>query len=217
MKYDKKAYPLGMISAVIYYAHVFLGQALWKEYNPVTTDISSLTAKGAPNANLLQVFTLIYGICFTLFAIGMLVKAIREYHLITKIGYAVFLAMAIVSVIGYALFPLTGDKTEMSFQNMMHIVVTVIVVFTTLISLYLIAVGYLKKEKIILLGRVVLLTAVLITVFGGLNPIGMANNWNILGLTERMVIFTLQAFVFYLSFMYTFKIKEIQKFARDKN
>ena len=116
--------------------------------------------------------------------------------------------MAIVSVMGYSLFPLTEDKTDMNFQNMMHIVVTVLVVFTTLASLYLIAIGYLKKEKITSLGMISLSAAFLITIFGALNPIGMANNWNILGLTERLVIFTLQAFVFYLSFMCTFKIKD---------
>ena len=208
MKYSDKLFPLGMISVLFYFTHVFLGQMLWKEYNPITTDISSLTAEGAPHANLLQVFTLIYGICLVLFAVGLVLKSFKKYHLITRIGYIIFLLMAIVSVIGYSLFPLTEDKMDMNFQNMMHIVVTVLVVFTTLASLYLIATGYLKKEKITSLGMVSLSAAFLITIFGALNPIGMANNWNILGLTERLVIFTLQAFVFYLSFMYTFKIKE---------
>lgn len=47
--------------------------------------------------------------------------------------------------------------------------------------------------------------------FGALNPIGMAQGWNILGLTERMVIFPLQAFVFFLSFIYTTNNKLIVK------
>ena len=207
MKYSDKLFPLGMISVLFYFTHVFLGQMLWKEYNPITTDISSLTAEGAPNANLLRIFTLIYGICFVIFTIGLVVKSFKKYHLITKIGYIIFLLMAIVSVVGYSLFPLTEDKSNMNFQNIMHIVVTILVVFTTLVSLCLISIGYLKKEKIFSLGRISLSAAILISIFGALNPIGMANNWNILGLTERLVIFTLQAFIFYLSFMYTFKIK----------
>ncbi|MDY4306601.1 hypothetical protein SNF32_01445 [Enterococcus mundtii] len=44
-----------------------------------------------------------------------------------------------------------------------------------------------------------------------MNPIGMAQGWNILGLTERMVIFPLQAFVFFLSFIYTTNNKLIVK------
>lgn len=204
MKLTKWLMPLGMISAVVYFAHVFVGQMLWKEYNPMTTDISSLTAVVAPNANLLNIFTAIYGMCFLLFAIGMVIKAFKDYHTITRIGYFIFLIMALTTVIGYKLFPLMGDKTEMNFQNMMHIIVTVVVVFTTIFSCFFIAVGYSKKEKLKILGTICFITAVLITIFGALNPIGMSMELNILGLTERLVIFTLQAFVFFLSFIYTF-------------
>lgn len=207
MKTIKWLMPLGMICAIAYFTQVFVGQMLWKEYNPITTDISSLTAVGAPNAGDLRIFGWIYGICFLLFVIGMVIKAFRDYHQITRLGYVLFLIMAITTVVGYNLFPLTGDKTVMSFQNMMHIVVTVVVVFTTIASFFLIAVGYMKHDGLRPLGKITLIMAILITVFGALNPIGMANKWNILGLTERMVIFPLQAFVFFLSFIYTFRSK----------
>jgi glucose-6-phosphate-specific signal transduction histidine kinase len=90
---------------------------------------------------------------------------------------------------------------------MMHIIVTVIVVFTTIFSFYFIAFGYLRQENLRPLGAICLTAAVLITVFGVFNPIGMAMQLNILGLTERLVIFTLQVFVFFLSFIYTFDHK----------
>ena len=207
MKWLKWLMPLGMIGVIVYFIHVFLGQILWAGYNPITTDISSLTATGAPNAGLLRIFTTIYGICFLAFAIGMVLKAWKDYHAVTKVGYIVFLIMAFTTTVGYAMFPLTGDKTVMNFQNMMHIIVTVIVVFTTISSFYLLAFGYLKKEKLKTLGRIGLVVAILITLFGAMNPIGMATNLNILGLTERLVIFPLQAFVFFLSFIYTFNCK----------
>lgn len=205
MKLIKCLMPLGMVSVVAYFIHVFLGQILWPEYNPITMDISSLTATGAPNAGLLNVFTTIYGVLFLLFVVGMVIKSFQEYHAITKVGYIIFLIMALTTVVGYRLFPLTEDKTVMNFQNTMHIVVTVIVVFTTISSFFLIGFGYLKKDGLKVLGRICIVMAILITAFGALNPIGMANIWNILGLTERMVIFPLQIFVFFLSFIYTFK------------
>ncbi|MBO0461474.1 DUF998 domain-containing protein [Enterococcus sp. DIV1298c] len=195
--------PLGMVSVVAYVLHVFLGQHLWKTYDPITTDISSLTAVDAPNAELLNAILLVYGLCFLLFVVGMVVKSVEKYHWLTRIGYLLFLVMAITTVVGYKLFPLTGDKTEMNFQNMMHIIVTIIVVFTTISALFLIGFGYLKQEKLPTFGKICIATATLITLFGALNPIGMAQGWNILGLTERMVIFPLQAFVFFLSYIYT--------------
>lgn len=211
MKIIKWLMPLGMVSTVAYFTHVFLGQILWKEYNPITMDISSLTAVGAPNADLLNIFATIYGICFLLFAIGMVMTALKDYHSITKVGYIIFLFMAITTVVGYSIFPLTGDKTVMTFQNMMHIVVTVIVVFTTISSFFFIGFGYLKKEELKVLGVICLIAAVVITIFGALNPIGMTHGWNILGLTERMVIFPLQVFIFFLSFIYTFNSRLVDK------
>ncbi len=211
MKIIKLLMPLGMISAFFYFLHVFLGQMLWKEYNPITTDISSLTADGAPNADLLRVFTLIYGVCFLVFTLGMILRTWKENHIVTRIGYILFFVMAVTTVVGYNLFPLTGNKNEMNFQNMMHIIVTVIVVFTTILSIFIIAFGYLKKDKLKILGRICLLTAFLITIFGATNPIGMGLQLNILGLSERLVIYTLQLFVFFLSFLYSFDIKLIIK------
>lgn len=207
MKLTKYLMPLGMVSVIAYLIHVFAGQLLWPAYDPIAMDVSTLTADGAPNAGLLRIFTMVYGICFTLFAIGLVIKAFALYHTPTKIGYIIFLIMAVTSIFGYALFPLSGDKTVMSFQNLMHLIVTVIVVFTTIFSLYFIAYGYLKKERLRLPGYISLAAAVLITIFGPLTPIGMANEWNVLGLTERMVIFTVQAFVFALSFLHTFQAK----------
>ncbi len=204
MNYVKCSTPLGMLSAITYFIHVILGQLLWKEYNPITTDISSLTALGAPNASLLRIFTTIYGLCFLLFTLGMLVNAIYTYHSVTKIGYVIFFIMALTTVIGYNLFPLTGDKTVMTIQNIMHIIVTIIVVFTTIASLFCIAIGYLRNDRLRTLGRICLTTAILITAFGLLNPISIGLELNILGLSERLVIFTLQAFVFFLSYIYTF-------------
>jgi hypothetical protein len=203
MNTTKWLMPLGMLGTIFYFAHTILGSVLWQEYNPITTDISSLTADGAPHAGMLRVLTMAYGVCFVLFVLGMLQKAFKDYHKVTKTGYVVLLVMALSSVMGYSLFPLTGDKEVMNFQNLMHIVVTALVVVTTIASLFLIAIGYLKFERLKPLGRIALTAAILITCFGMLNPISMSQEWNVLGLTERLVIYTLQLFVFLLSYVYT--------------
>ncbi len=196
--------PLGMIGVLFYFLHTILGNILWSEYNPITTDISSLTADGAPNAQLLKIFGLIYGICMILMSIALVIKAFIKYHQLLRIGYVILLIMQLTSAFGYSLFPLSGDKTEMNFQNMMHIIVTVIVVFTTIASTFFIALGYLKQENMKKLGKVTLVFAILITLFGMFNPISMAMQLNVLGLSERLVIYTIQIFMFILSYYYTY-------------
>lgn len=208
MKIENTLMPLGMVGAVAYLLHTIIGKILWTEYDPITMDISSLTAVGSPNRDLLMVFTTIYGIVTILFTIGMIIKSFRKYHAITRMGWIVLLIMNAVSSFGYNLFPLSGDKTQMSFGNMMHIVVTVIVVLTTISAGYLLAIGYLKKEGMKRLGIFTLIMTIIITITGVTNPIGMANNLNILGLTERAVIYSLQFMMFSFSAYYTFSKNE---------
>ena len=197
-----------MIAVILYFSHTILGNLLWKEYNPVTTDISSLTADGAPNAQLLRVITLFYSIFIILMVVGLVIKAFKSYNRLLKAGFIILLVMQLTSAIGYSLFPLTGDKTDMSFQNMMHIIVTVIVVFSTITFSFLVAFGYIKQEHTKKLGKITLVFAIFVTLFGLFNPISMGMQLNILGLTERLVIYTIQAFMFILSYYYTFIDKE---------
>ena len=204
---------LGMVGVLFYFAHTTIGRILWTEYNPITTDISSLTADGAPNAGLLRILTSIYSICMVLFVATLIKKAFSEYHGLLKTGFIILMIMQLTSLFGYSLFPLTGDKTVMNFQNMMHIIVTIIVVFTTVLSSFLISFGYLKQEKMKGLGKFTLLMAILITIFGSLNPIFMNLKLDLLGLTERLVIYTIQVLMFVLSYYYTFVEKSSNSIA----
>ena len=208
IKIEKVFMPLGMIGVIAYLSHTIIGRFLWSEYNPITTDISTLTAIESPNRDLLLVFTAIYGIMTFLFVVGMIMKSFRKYHMLTRLGWSILLIMNIVCLFGYNLFPLSGDKTQMTFGNMMHIIVTVIVVFTTISGSYLLAIGYLKKESMKKLGIFTLIMAIIITITGITNPIGMANNLNILGLTERAVIYSIQLMMFGFSAYYTFSKNE---------
>ena len=113
--------------------------------------------------------------------------------------------MEFISLFGYSTFPLTGNKTVMNFQNMMHIAVTVSVIFTTIASVFTLAYGYLKEEKL-KIGKFILIMAIIITVAGLTNPIGISKGLNILGLTERLVIYPLQVLYLYLSYYYTFNL-----------
>ena len=197
--------PFGMISVIIYFFHIFLGQFLWTEYDWITTDISSLTAKGAPDAGLLSIFTILSGVCAVIFFVGMIIVSLdRGYNKLTLTGYIFFALLMTISTFGYSLFPLEGDKSQMTLNNLMHIIVTAAVVILVLSSMYMLSFGYLNKEKMKVIGILTLVFAVIITITGLLTPIGMANNWNILGITERSNIFSLQVFIFIISFNYFF-------------
>ncbi|QRN84368.1 DUF998 domain-containing protein [Chloroflexota bacterium] len=194
----------GLLAIFFYATHTVLGNILWNEYNPITTDISALTAVGAPNAGLLNVFTAIYGFCSIFFVAGMLIRAFRKYNKLIKSGYLVLMFMEVVSLVGYKLFPLTSDKTVMTFQNKMHIVVTVIVVISTIVFSFLVATGYKKEETTKKFGKYLFVMAVLVTIFGLFNPIAMGMGLDVMGFTERLVVYTIQFLLFSIAIFESF-------------
>jgi hypothetical protein len=62
--------------------------------------------------------------------------------------------MNLSSAVGYAIFPLSEAGAPDGFQNQMHIVVTILVVVSAIVSLILIAVGSRLKSGDSVLGVV---------------------------------------------------------------
>jgi hypothetical membrane protein len=204
MKTAKKMiYSTGMIAVFFYVLHTVLGNLLWEEYNPITTDISSLTADGAPNQVLLTIFTTIYGILLIIFSLALYLDARKNNIKLTQIGYLLFLLMAIASFIGFSFFPRTGSSS-MSFQEIMHLITAGVVALLSMGALYTIAFG-MKKEKNKKYYIITLIAAIMVTCFGVMNPIMINAEIPLLGLVERITIYSIQAWVFYTSFNLVFK------------
>ena len=182
----------GIIAFIAYLLYASIGNYLWEEYDPITTDISSLSAEGAPNQEILRPFISVYGIALLVFVVTY---TFWNFHTkrnrIIKTGSILLLIMAIVTKYGYSLFPLEGDKTQMTFQNIMHLVVTVLVVFLSIGGLFCLSAGYRRVDKSRTFGKFMLAAAIVFTLLGFTNPVGIVGNLNILGVTERLTIYTL--------------------------
>jgi hypothetical protein len=107
--------------------------------------------------------------------------------------------MEMVSLVGYGLFPLDQSGSVNDFQNIMHIVVTGIVVLCTIGTGYFTGIGLWKTEGMKKLGIFIFVCSIVITVFGAFTPVAMANGLPFSGLTERINIFTLQIWLSVLS------------------
>lgn len=190
----------GMLSSGIYILHVFIGGTLWDGYNHISQPISDLTGVGAPNAKLLRVFTNIYGILAIIFAVSVYIVLKDFVNKTSKIGMILLIIMEVSSFVGYSLFPLDSADAGMTFQNKMHIIVTVIVVITTIGCMFFIGVGFSKIKSMKKIGLIIILCGIIITISGAATGIIMENNIPILGLVERVNIFTLQLMIFILSF-----------------
>uniref|UniRef100_A0A2A4YYV2 DUF998 domain-containing protein n=1 Tax=OCS116 cluster bacterium TaxID=2030921 RepID=A0A2A4YYV2_9PROT len=192
----------GMISTIIYLLHVIVGGALWGGYSHMEQSISDLTSVGAPHKTLLSVMTNMYGILALIFAI-VLYRLIKQHDFkLLRIGLLLLVVMEAVSFVGYMLFPLESSGIEQfSFQNVMHIIVTIIVVVTTISFTFLLGIGFLKIQRMKKLGLYILVSGIIITISGISTGFVIANELPIMGLIERVNIFALQGVIFALSFV----------------
>lgn len=198
----------GMISSILYILHVLIGGLLWDGYSHIVQPISDLTSMGAPNRMLLLIITNLYGILAIVFAtvFYLQIKIIKNKPL--SFGILFLVIMEIISFVGYFLFPLEVAGVEvLTFQSMMHIFVTIIVVFTTIGFTLVTGIAFLRIQRTIKLGIFILICGVIIIVSGVATGAIIANGNPITGLIERINIFTLQAMIFIISYVMTRKIK----------
>ena len=192
----------GVVAALVYIAHTIVGDLLWSDYSAVKQAISDLTADSAPNASMLRIFTTVYGVLTVVFSVSLWQFLKGKFNQFVNWGTIFMVVLFTVSFLGYMLFPLDGDGASMNFQNVMHIVVTAIVVLSTILSLFLLGIGLLRYPTQKKLSTMLLVATGVIVASGASIGIVLANQLDILGIVERINIYTLQIVIAVLSIHY---------------
>jgi hypothetical protein len=198
----------GAVSVVVYTLHVVIGGALWEGYSHIRQPISDLTATGAPNAPLLRTYTFIYGVLGVVFSFSLFMVLKNRGGRVLKIGTVLLLIMEFSSFSGYALFPLDISGEVNSIRNIMHIIVTAVVVITTIASAFLIGIGLKKIPAAAAVGIFVLACGGVIDLSGAGTAVIAARGIPLTGLVERINIFTLQLMVLVLSLRFFYSAGE---------
>jgi hypothetical protein len=201
MKLQKLFFSFGMIGALSFLLEDFLGTLLWKGYNPITSYVSLLTADGAPNLPLTRTLFYMCQISLAIFVLSLLMKSLQLNGNVLKIGYFSLLVIFSISILGYGLFPMTMDFI-VNIKNYYHFIVTIIILTGTIFILFLLAFGYFKQEHERKIGSITFIAAILFLLFNLLHFYAILNGLNILGLAERLILYTFQIYVFALSWNY---------------
>jgi len=137
---------LGIFSVILYFLHVILGEIFYEGYNPLAQAISDLTASNSPSKNIARPFSTLYGICAVIFSIGFFLYIKNKINKAVTVSSFIFCIMNIISFFGYAFFPLSESGYADTFQDKMHMIVTVFVVLLTIVSLILFFIGFFKAK-----------------------------------------------------------------------
>lgn len=181
---------MGIISLLSYTAMVVFSPLAYPGYDWLSMAVSDLCAEGAPSEELAGQLNALFGPCGLVSIMAVCVGVAGCKTKVLKLGIYFFAAMEWACNVGYNLFPWVNDAPASAPQNVMHLVVTVLVVVLSLASLVLVAIGAGKEQlKSLRIWAIVCLVAMV------MGPIGTALLPKaVFGLFERFSTFSAVVF-----------------------
>lgn len=144
MKLEKLGW-CGIISLLSYAAMVFFSPLAYPGYDWMTMAVSDLGAVGAPSEALSSQLNALFGPCGIVSIMAVCVGIAGVSSKTLRVGIYLFAAMEWICNVGYKCFPWIEGRDVTNFQNLMHLVVTVLVVVLSIASLIVIAIGARKE------------------------------------------------------------------------
>lgn len=141
----------GVISLISYCVAVVFAPSAFPGYNWMAQAVSDLSAETAPSRLLWNQLSAAYNVCspVCMMCVSIFVSDKKIGTRLFRLGIYLFAIMNWISAIGYRMFPLADSGKEIgTFQEKMHIVVTIAVVLLSIVSLTMLIVSGFKKNGI---------------------------------------------------------------------
>ena len=138
---------LGVVSFLSYTAAVVFAPLAYPGYNWMAQAVSDLSAANAPSLALWNQLSALYSVCevvcVTVVCIGIQGRKTK----LLRSGIYLFAVMEWISAVGYRMFPLSDSGYAGTFQDVMHMAVTALVVLLSIVSLVIIIVAGAKSKS----------------------------------------------------------------------
>ena len=180
----------GLAALISYAAAAYFCRGAFPGYNWMESAVSDLSAETAPSRQLWDKLSSFYSagsiVCATCAAIYVSEKRISTK--LFRVGIYLFTVMNWISKIGFEMFALDdAGKQISSFQEVMHMVITALVVILSIVSLVLLIIAGIKKKEV----RGVGIWAAVFFAMMLMGPIGMqALPPEYFGIAERFSIYS---------------------------
>ena len=141
----------GILSFISYTAAVVFSPMAFPGYKWMEQAVSDLSAESAPSRVLWERLSAFYGVggmvCIT--CVSVFISENKISSKLFRLGVYLFAIMNLISNVGYKMFSLSDSGKEIkSFQEVMHMVVTIAVVPLSIVSLVIIIIAGCKDKQI---------------------------------------------------------------------
>ena len=138
---------LGIVSFLSYTAAVIFAPLAYPNYNPMAQAVSDLSAANAPSLQLWNQLSALYNVCEVVCATVVCIGIQRRKTKLLRVGVYLFAVMEWISAVGYRMFPLSDSGYAGAFQDVMHMVITALVVLLSIVSLSVIIAAGVKSRS----------------------------------------------------------------------
>ena len=132
---------LGVVSFLSYTAAVVFAPLAYPGYNWMAQTVSDLSAANAPSLALWNQLSALYNACEVVCATVVCIGIQGQKTKLLRSGIYLFAVMEWISAVGYRMFPLSSSGYAGAFRDVMHMVVTALVVLLSIVSLTVIIVA----------------------------------------------------------------------------
>ena len=138
---------LGILSFLSYTAAVVFAPLAYPGYNPLAQAVSDLSAANAPSLTLWNQLSALYNVCEVVCVTIVCIGIQGQKTKLLRSGIYLFAVMEWISAVGYRMFPLSDSGYAGEFQDVMHMVVTALVVLLSIVSLVLIIIAGARSRE----------------------------------------------------------------------
>ena len=137
---------LGVLSFLSYTAAVVFAPLAYPGYNWMAQAVSDLSAANAPSLALWNQLSALYNVCEVVCVTAVCIGIQGQKTKLLRLGIYLFAVMEWASAVGYRMFPLSDSGYAGAFQDVMHMVITALVVLLSIVSLTIIIVAGAKSK-----------------------------------------------------------------------
>ena len=138
---------LGIVSFLSYMSAVVFAPLAYPGYDRMAQAVSDLSAANAPSLALWNQLSALYNVCEVVCATIVCIGIQGQKTRLLRTGIYLFAVMEWISAVGYRMFPLSDSGYAGAFQDVMHMVVTALVVLLSIVSLTVIIAAGIKSRS----------------------------------------------------------------------
>ena len=127
---------LGVVSFLSYALAVIFSPLAYPGYHPLVQAVSDLSAADAPSLALSNQLSAGYNACEVVCATIVCVGIQGQKTKLLRAGIYLFAIMEWISALGYRMFPLSTSGCASTFQDVMHLLVTALVVLLSAVQMF---------------------------------------------------------------------------------